>query len=96
VENVPDAPLKFREDRRIQRNLVPIRKCIPPFDVKCRVLKVAFVALDIGFKRKFEAIRQTDFTFLGPVMIRATKVNNIVFVNDVAVNLARWKDVGIG
>jgi hypothetical protein len=51
--------------------------------------------LDIGFKRKVEAIRQTDFTLLGSVIIRKTKVHDIVFVNDTAINLAGWKDIGV-
>ena len=60
VENVPDANLVFGKDRWVQWNFVPIRECIPGFNAECRILKIAVVTLDIGVKRKVEAIRQTD------------------------------------
>ena len=95
MENVPDANFVFGEDRRVQRNLVPIRKCIPAFNAECRSLSIAIEMLDIAFNGNIEAIRQTHFTLQGPVIIRRTIMHIIEFINDTAINFTGWKDIGI-
>src|SRR5262249_4211556 len=41
MQNVADAKFVFGEDRRIERNFVPVSKGIACFDAECRVLKIS-------------------------------------------------------
>jgi len=81
MKNPAAANLVFSKDGGIQRNLIPIGKCVTAFEAKAPDLCFTGVMLDIGFHGDIEAIRKAVLGLDRKIVVGLSEMNNRVFVD---------------
>ena len=70
MQDVAEAEAVFREERRVQRDFVPVREGIAYLGAQADILPDAAERLDLVLDRDTEPVWQADLYFLGEEMIR--------------------------
>src|SRR5438477_4501487 len=94
VQDIADSEFVFGENCWIERNLIPIGKCVACLNAEGGVLACAMVSLDHVFDCEIHAVGQTEFYFLRKGMVRTAEMNDVVFVDQARVNFTRRKKIG--
>src|SRR5438132_9329869 len=95
VKDIADAEFVLSEESGIERDLVPIGQRVARFQAECCILQRATVSFHAVFNREIDSIRQSDFDLLSKRVIGAAKVNNVIFIDQAAVNCSRRKNVSV-
>src|ERR1700736_2781991 len=95
MQNVDETLFVFGKNCWVERNFVPIGECVTGFETECSILEIAIVSLDVIFDGDIDSVRQADFNFLSPMMVRTAEVDDIIFVDQAGINGAGWEDICI-
>src|SRR5438477_7718771 len=88
MQDVANAEFVFDEDRRVERDFVPIRESITAFDAERALLGAPAEIFDRVLDSDAEATREAEFDFLGETVIRAIEMLRVALVNQSGVNRA--------
>ncbi len=95
MQNMAHAEFVLDEDRRVERNLVPIRQSIARLYAKRPLLTVSPKCFDAVFKRDAKSIRETDFYFLRKGVIGAIEAKGVALVNQSGEDGPGWQNIGV-
>ena len=96
MQNIADAEFVLHEDRRVERNLIPIGQGVAAFNAQCSLLSVSPKCFDRVFDCDAESIRETDFDFLSKAVVGAIEAKGIALVNQSGEDRARRQDISVG
>src|SRR5262249_20620796 len=95
VSNGADAKFVFGENRRVQRNLVPISKSPSRFETHGLRATTAIKSFPLRFRRYVETPGQTHFDLLSEKMIRWSVPKSLSFIQFAEEECPRGQHVGI-
>src|SRR6478672_2313297 len=96
MEDVTDAEFVFHEDRRVERDLVPIRNGKAAFDAERTLLGGSAMVVERVFKRDPEPVRQTDLDFLREQVRWLIELERVALVDEAGENSTGRQHIGLG